>query len=78
VTRSVPAHEPTGRGPVPGGAFMEGERRTVDLLPVADPGATPGRPGTGTATLSAPRNDGTVPDPAPVNNTVRFTVVANP
>jgi hypothetical protein len=55
---------------------MEGERRTFDLLPVADPGATPGRPGT--ATLSAPRNDGPVPDPAPVNNTVRFAVVANP
>jgi hypothetical protein len=64
--------------PVPGGPFMEGERRAFDLLLVADPGTAPGRLGTGTATLSALWDDGTVPDPAPGNNTVGFAVVATP
>jgi hypothetical protein len=64
--------------PVPGGPFMEGERRAFDLLLVADAGTPAGPLGAGTATLSALWNDGTVPDPAPRNNTVRFAVVATP
>ena len=63
---------------VPGGPFMEGERRTFDLLLAADPGTAPGRLGTGTATLSARWYDDVVPDPAPGNNTVSFAVVATP
>ena len=61
---------------VPGGAFMEGERRTFRVLLTAPAGADPGTLGTGSFTLEVFYEGGPVADRRPADNTVSFAISA--